>query len=139
MYRRDAKGWLKHLDFIIWDVVCLHLALVIGYIGWKGLENPYATQVYQHIAVVFTLIDLVVAVAFSSYKDVLRRGYYIEIVSTIKHVAVVMAAAVLYLFLVEKSAQYSRGVFVIMAGSYLVLLYLMRILWKKVVRNKREK
>ena len=139
MYKRREQGWLKHLDFIIWDVVCLHLALVIGYIGWKGLENPYATQVYQHIAVVFTLIDLVVAVAFSSYKDVLRRGYYIEIVSTIKHVAVVMAAAVLYLFLVEKSAQYSRGVFVIMAGSYLVLLYLMRILWKKVVRNKREK
>lgn len=139
MYRKGRVSWLKHLDFIIWDVVCLHLALVIGYIGWKGLENPYATQVYQHIAVVFTLIDLVVAVAFSSYKDVLRRGYYIEIVSTIKHVAVVMAAAVLYLFLVEKSAQYSRGVFVIMAGSYLVLLYLMRILWKKVVRNKREK
>ena len=139
MYRKGSVSWLKHLDFIAWDVLCLHLALVLGYIGWKGLGNPYATELYRHIAVVFTLIDLVVIAAFNSYKDVLRRGYYIEIISTVKHVSVVMACVVLYLFLVERSALYSRGVFVIMAAAYLMLLYLTRILWKLVVRNKREK
>lgn len=27
MYSKAAKGWMKHLDFIILDLVCLELAL----------------------------------------------------------------------------------------------------------------
>ena len=30
MYRRDAKGWLKHLDFMILDLAVLMLSLVLA-------------------------------------------------------------------------------------------------------------
>ena len=32
MYRRSKQGWLKHLDFIIWDEVSLQIALVLAYL-----------------------------------------------------------------------------------------------------------
>ena len=26
MYAKKAQGWMKHLDFIILDMICLHLS-----------------------------------------------------------------------------------------------------------------
>ena len=31
MYRKSARGWEKHLDFMILDVLCLQAAFVIAY------------------------------------------------------------------------------------------------------------
>ena len=31
MYEKKATGWLKHLDFILIDIVCLELSFLLGY------------------------------------------------------------------------------------------------------------
>ena len=39
MYRRKAKGWYKHIDFIILDLICLELSFLIADISvmcWIG-------------------------------------------------------------------------------------------------------
>ena len=34
MYKRREQSWLKHLDFILLDVLCAQLAFVLVY-GWR--------------------------------------------------------------------------------------------------------
>lgn len=34
MYKRSEQGWLKHLDFILLDVLSAQLAFVLGY-AWR--------------------------------------------------------------------------------------------------------
>ena len=31
MYRKITQGWLKHIDFIVLDLLCLHIAFVFAY------------------------------------------------------------------------------------------------------------
>ena len=31
MYKKLSTGWLKHLDFMVLDIICLQLAFVMGY------------------------------------------------------------------------------------------------------------
>ena len=45
MYRRKAKGWYKHIDFIILDIICLELSFLIAYIypSWCGESVSFST------------------------------------------------------------------------------------------------
>ena len=31
MYRKDSESWLKHVDFILLDMICLQVAFVLAY------------------------------------------------------------------------------------------------------------
>ena len=56
---KDSEGWLKHIDFIILDMICLQLAYVLAYaISGYGF-NPYETIIYRNMAVFLELADLV--------------------------------------------------------------------------------
>ena len=47
MYRRESSGWGKHYDFIILDLICLQLALLLSYVI-RGLGyNPYVNILYR--------------------------------------------------------------------------------------------
>ena len=57
MYRRKAKGWYKHIDFIILDIICLELSFLIAYVIRHGAVNPYHFQLYRSAAIVLGFID----------------------------------------------------------------------------------
>ena len=42
MYRRGPKGWLKHLDFILLDLLSLQAAFGLAYIIRFVEKDPYA-------------------------------------------------------------------------------------------------
>ena len=33
MYRKRNKGWLKHLDFAVLDLMCMQICLALAYFG----------------------------------------------------------------------------------------------------------
>ena len=41
MYRKRAGGWLKHLDFIVLDALCLQAAFMLAYAVRMGPSSPY--------------------------------------------------------------------------------------------------
>lgn len=58
MYRKEADGWLKHLDFIVLDMVCLQIAFILAYLlRWEKLDF-YQADVYRDIAVVIEFAEL---------------------------------------------------------------------------------
>ena len=76
MYRKSSKGWLKHFDFILIDLISLHLAFVLSYVCRHGIGNPYKNLLYRNMAFMLTFIDFFVVFLFETLKGVLRRGYY---------------------------------------------------------------
>lgn len=46
MYRKSARGWEKHLDFMIWDQLSLQIAFLLAYMLRNGLSNPYSHLIY---------------------------------------------------------------------------------------------
>ena len=138
MYRKDSESWLKHIDFIVLDMICLQLAYVLAYaISGYGF-NPYAIIIYRNMAVFLELADLIVIFAYGTMKSVLKRGYYRDFVVTVKHSVMVGALAVLYLFMLQQGQKFSRLALILTIVIYLLLTYLVRELWKKFLRKKME-
>ncbi|MBP3371671.1 MAG: sugar transferase [Clostridia bacterium] len=136
MYRRKPQGWLKHLDFILLDLFCLHVAFTLAYITRHGLFLPYCDRFYFGMAVVYTLTDVIVLIVYRTLQDVVRRGYYREFAKTFKHVIIVQAVVALYLFSMQDGIEYSRIVFYLMWVYYLGLTYCLRLAYKKVLRTR---
>ena len=135
MYEEGLKGWLKHFDFVLLDLICLQVAFVLSYAIYNG-GNPYGRPLYLKMSVMLMLIDFVVIFFNESYKNVLKRGYYKEFTKTIKQSVLIMLFAVLTLFASQSGEEYSRVTLVLMVVIYAVLRYVVCVFWKKHLFSK---
>lgn len=134
MYKKNKKGWAKHADFLLINLLCLHIAFVLAYCirhGWKGL--PYTVPAYRNIAVLLSALDLLVSLLFNTLHKVLRRGFYMELAALLKHVMLLFMLITLYLFSVQQSEAYSRVVLYLTMFFYAALNYPARLLWKRLL------
>ena len=136
MYRKHTKGWPKHADFIVLDLLCLQLSLYLAYILRGQGFNLYGTELYRNMAVFVEFADIVVLFLDDSLKNVLKRGHYREFVETLKHTIWVGAVSVCYLFFVQHSDAYSRMIMLLTTVIFLVLSYAVRELWKYFVHKR---
>lgn len=59
MYKRREQGWLKHLDFILWDALALQIAFLFAYTIRKNDFFPYGSPLYARLAVFqYVLFDI---------------------------------------------------------------------------------
>ncbi len=130
MYKKKSSGWAKHFDFIVLDLLCLHLSFTLAYILRHGIANPYGDQLYRNMAIFITFADITVLFFFETLKGVLKRGYYKEFAATLKHTMIVFLLSVLYLFSIQESFNYSRVTMFLTGIIYLLTSYLVRI-WRK--------
>ena len=130
MYRKNANGWLKHIDFIILDMICLQIAFMTSYFIKNGNIHLYNNFLYRNMAIILEVADLMVLLIFGTLKGVLKRGHYQEFVKTLKHGFAICLLAVLYLFTVQKGIFFSRFVLFLTIGIYFLLTYIVRELWK---------
>lgn len=137
MYKKRVSGWRKHLDFIIIDIFCMHIALLLSYAIRHGRWDLYADKSYLEIVMVMTILDFLIAILFTSFKNVLRRGYFNEFVASIKHVCLVEVATVFMMFTMRQSVAYSRTVFYIFPVVFLFLTVTCRYGWKWVLRHRK--
>lgn len=136
MYKRNIQGWLKHIDFILWDIIILQISYVLGYMirhGWG--QWPYLRNDYKSLAIVLVVVDILVAVIFNTMHNVMKRGYLKELRATIKHVALVLVMMSLYLFSTQAGDTYSRITIYLTAGFHLILGYSIRLMWKPLIRR----
>ena len=138
MYRKDSESWLKHADFIILDMICLQLAYVLAYIIRLQGICPYGNIIYRNMAVFLELADLLVIFTTGTMKSVLKRGHYSDFIVTLKHSVIVGALAILYLFMLQQGLAFSRLILILTIVLYFILTYVVRELWKNLLRKKME-
>ena len=139
MYRRDAKGWLKHLDFMVLDLLTLQISFVLSYILRHGIHNPYAIPVYANMSIFLTLFDLVIIFFTEPFRNILKRGYYLELEAIVQQALLLEAFAVFFLFASKSGENYSRASMFLMGLVYIPMSYVIRIIWKSVLKkNRRE-
>ena len=50
VYKKRTQGWMKHADFILLDLLSLHIAFILAYFARNGVGNwPYGIQEYRMI------------------------------------------------------------------------------------------
>ena len=140
MYRKRNKGWLKHLDFAVLDLMCMQICLALAYFGrHRELSRLYSDSVYQNVVLLLAVFEFVYLFFIDGYRDILKRGYYIELVSAVKEVCLLEMLLAFYLFAVKSGDDFSRTVLFLLGIYELIGGYLVRILWKKHVMRRQSK
>ena len=73
MYRKNANGWLKHIDFIILDMICLQIAFVVAYLIKYGNIHLYNNFLYRNMAIIIEVADLMVLLIFGTLKGCIKK------------------------------------------------------------------
>lgn len=128
---------MKHVDFIILDILCLQVALMLAYVcsgyGW----DIYTPILYRNVAMFLGLADLMLLICRETMKGVIRRGHFREFTMTVKQAVFIEGIALLYLFLLQEGQNYSRLVLLLMPVCYSVVAYAVRELWKWHLQKKK--
>lgn len=138
MYRKDSESWLKHVDFILLDMICLQVAFVLAYAARGYGWNPYQVMVYRNMAVFLELANVIVIFGYGTMKGVLKKGYYHDFAVTVRHSVILGALAVAYLFLIRQEQKYSRLTLVFTIVFYIGITYLVREFWKRILRKQMQ-
>lgn len=136
MYRRKPQGWLKHVDFFLLDLGSLILSFLLACTARHGSDSFAMLPKYLDIFFFYTLTVVLLHVLNNTFSGVLKRGYYIEFMHTLKHVVFAELTATAYLFFAKRADPTSRIVIGLVAIFYVLIAYTVRILWKRFLHKK---
>ena len=87
MYTRARKGWKKHIDFFLLDVLMLELSLALSYWIRHGENRVLERGFYYQLGMIVGVTSIFVGLGNESYRDILRRGYAKELRAAFVHVS----------------------------------------------------
>ena len=126
MYKKSVFSWLKHWDFMLLDFIVMQLSLMTASAIFKG-TLVYTSDVYRIVALSLFVSQFLVVFFLQTFKNILKRGYYLEFVAAFKHIIGVVLVDLAMLFFLHYSGLFSRKIYITMVAIYFVLSYLARI------------
>ena len=126
--------------FTIIDLFCMSIGFFLGIFIRHGNFAIMSTySVYREVFVVLAISIIANSFLFRPYEDIFRRGFWVEFINVVKCLCVQMAVAMMYMFMMQISGNYSRLAFVYAIISISILTYTGRLFAKTFLRNIVEK
>ena len=124
----------------ILDLLCMSIGFFLGiFIRHGNFSCMNTFSVYREVYVVLAISIIANAFFFRPYEDIFRRGFWVEFINVVKCLCVQMGIAVVYMFLVQSSSNYSRLAFAYAVVSISILTYVGRLLAKTSLKSIVEK
>lgn len=140
MYKKMRKGWAKHIDFLILDIIFVQLSFALAHFIKNRTFTGLWREDYRSILVFLLLMTVCVMILGDTYSGVLRRGKMAELLNVVKSVTGVFILLLVYLFIIKRTNEYSRLVLVAFWGISVLMVYAERLLHKilvgKIIVNK---
>jgi exopolysaccharide biosynthesis polyprenyl glycosylphosphotransferase len=130
------NGWIKHLDFILADLLCINLTFLLAYFLRCGFHNMYALSGYRMIILVAMILHFCISFFSNYYSGILKRGYIKEIKMVILHNIVLIGALFAYMFVLQIGDNYSRIVLVAFFFMNIITMYIVHITLKYILRKR---
>lgn len=148
MYEKSQKSWIKHLDFLILDLICIEIAYALSfefrYLWFRGetenfwIMNPLSSTLHRQVAVLLIVFYIILALFRNTYRDILRRGFWQEFKNVFIQNSFNVIALILYLYATKEGEAFSRASFGFTWGVSVVLIYLVHLGWKHFLRKRMD-
>jgi exopolysaccharide biosynthesis polyprenyl glycosylphosphotransferase len=141
MLKRQDQEWMKHWDFMLIDVLCLQISLIIMSYIRRGVWIPYLDHTLSFQASVITLCHLAIMPFTGSYNGIVHRYFLYEVWMVFKFALSTFLLALLYLFVSKHTDSASRLLIGWSLVIYILLDVFARSMNKKRIfaRRKDEK
>ena len=139
MYKRQRQGWIRYLDYIVLDLVCLLASYAMAfYIRHHSFSYFVSTKIYQNMIAVMLIIDLLIIVLTETLQRVRQRDYLKELNAVIQQDVALLAAVTVYLFTVKDSGTFSRSTLWMTIALHMISNFGGRTLLKRYRSRERE-
>lgn len=137
MYETDLRSWLKHFDFIMWDMLSLTVSFWTAFFIRNNMVSGLAWESnYRGFYLLVITIYMILAFFFRIYSNIIRRSVWDEMFAVIKQNFLLFGCILAYLVFTKQSIIYSRLFLGYFSIINIFLMYIIRISWKNVVRRK---
>lgn len=136
MYKKSFSGWFKHGDFMLLDLLCLELSFILTKYLIRDSLMSFVTHMYRDEVIFLGICNVFVILFTEPFRNILRRSARKEFVSIVRHVILVMAVNILYLYTMHMGHFFSRRLFLYTAIGYLVISFILREGWKRFLRHR---
>lgn len=138
MYTPKKYSWMKHIDFITIDVLCLWLAFAIAYrLRFDSLGFINSEQ-WGNFVLIISLLNVGIAVFTCAYSGIVRCGNYEVLYRSLKLTFSNFLFACVVFYMLKLGANYSRLTLFIMYAIYWFISSLAKIVWLKVLKKKEK-
>lgn len=134
MKQKKKYSLLKHMDFLILDLLCVQISFFAACMARKDTFMDLIDR-YMYMAGVLLLAFLFIVTFWNAYSGILRRDFRDEFKRTFALVEGLFVALTVYCFATKTSEDYSRVVLFTFVAISLPLMYVVRIAWKEHVRS----
>ncbi len=136
MYRANAKGWIKHLDFVVLDVILLELSFIISYYIRHGTFVFTPSDLYRESVLVVLISGFMVSILSDVHKNILKRDIWQDFIEGSKLSGSTAVILLAYIFLFRHDALFSRLVFLYFFVISQILIFIVNYLWKRILLNQ---
>lgn len=112
MYKRYDSSWLKHIDFLLADILMIGLAFLTAYSIRFDLGRLFRSDYYPKFAFLLLVLHGFTIFFDENYQDILRRGYLKEAKACIKHACILTFVTLLFLYFTKQIGTMSRVFFI---------------------------
>ena len=123
------KGWLRHLDFILIDLVCIEISLLLAKcIG--PLLFPAVIGTLKPLYMLIPVLNIFTSIMQDGYNGILQRGYLKEFFALLKQELVIFSELLLVIYFLRIVTIPPRSTIVLYFFINFLLTYVCRFLQK---------
>ena len=139
MYQRTRSSWTKHFDFLLLDLACLCISYLAAFaIRFKGGLSAFSDS-YRNFLIVILIIEFASSLMCSNLAGVLKRGPFAELLHVASLSLISLMVTTLYMFSAHNSGAFSRLLVYYTFLLFLVLDFLLRLGYKRLVIVRLKK
>ena len=133
----NKKGFLKHADFFVIDVLCLLVSYYLAG-GFRQISELLRGDIYR-LLMVIEILTLVSAVYFyAPYKSILRRKFTALFVTNVAFGVIQFVIVAFVLYVTKNGENISRLFLGYEYVSFIGLSFVAKIAWRKFIRHKAK-
>lgn len=136
MYENDLRSWIKHLDFMLLDILSITISFWAAFGVRKSMSGIAWESNYRGLYLIFIALHIILVFFFRSYSNIIRRKYTEEILKIIQHNVIMLSCIFAYLVFTKQSILYSRLFLGYYVSFNFSLMCLARCGWKHIIRKK---
>ena len=124
---------LKHLDFMIVDILSLVVCFVVAYRMKFGDFSFIQNREWHLYVLIIILLNITITFFTNPYEGIFRRSYYQEVIRALILAIFNFLVAAVFFYMLKMGAAFSREMTVWMYTFYFLLSLLLKYAWKSLL------
>ena len=133
MHMRERYSWIKHIDFMLIDVIWLMISFVVAY--YLKFENflMFEEQEWLSLFIIVCAINLLVTLYMNPYSGIIRRRYYEQFLREIPLLIYQVVIICIMFYALKIGTLFSREMMFTMYFMYFLGAHVLKYIRKRII------